>query len=214
MPGTFSPPPTSKETTSYRSRHASRHVRHARAVVHVGIANPRWRRKGSSHTLRMRNPQFYVSGKMPMDEQRHPLKNYSCNNLSKAYWHLNHVCTKVIFELRNYGIMTTAFCREALPSMMRVLRHHSFYFSWNCKSCAVLWPVIIKGVATSKMLKNMLKNEYAALFMGHNMPDIDQDLSDATGIGPILLRSWVMAYFHCRQYIMTRCDKTRCQLSR
>ena len=39
MPGTFSPPPISKETTSQWSRHASRHVRQARAVMHVGIAN-------------------------------------------------------------------------------------------------------------------------------------------------------------------------------
>ena len=29
-----------KETASKRSRHASRHVRHARAVLHVGIPNP------------------------------------------------------------------------------------------------------------------------------------------------------------------------------
>ena len=36
MPGTFYPPPTSKETASQRSRHASRHVRHVRAVMHVG----------------------------------------------------------------------------------------------------------------------------------------------------------------------------------
>ena len=39
MPGTFSPPPTSKETAGYRSRHVSRHVRDARAVMHVGIEN-------------------------------------------------------------------------------------------------------------------------------------------------------------------------------
>ena len=39
MSGTFSRPPTSKETANWRSRHASRHVRHARAVMHVGIAN-------------------------------------------------------------------------------------------------------------------------------------------------------------------------------
>ena len=39
MPGTFSPSPTSKETASKQSRHASRHVRHARALMHVGIAN-------------------------------------------------------------------------------------------------------------------------------------------------------------------------------
>ena len=34
MPGTFSPPPRVKW-----SRHASRHVRHAHAVMHAGIAN-------------------------------------------------------------------------------------------------------------------------------------------------------------------------------
>ena len=68
IPGTFSPPPTSKETASQRSRHASRHVRHARAVMHVGITNPRWRGKRSRHSRRMRNPQFYVSGKRPMGQ--------------------------------------------------------------------------------------------------------------------------------------------------
>ena len=36
MPGTFSPPPISKKTASKRPRHASRHVRHASAVMHVG----------------------------------------------------------------------------------------------------------------------------------------------------------------------------------
>ena len=66
MPGTFSQPPTSKKTVSYRSQHASRHVRHARGVKHVGIANPMWWEKRSRHSRRMCNPQFYVSGKRPM----------------------------------------------------------------------------------------------------------------------------------------------------
>ena len=39
----------------------------ARAVMHVGIANPRWRGKRSRHSWCMRNPKFYVSGKRPMD---------------------------------------------------------------------------------------------------------------------------------------------------
>ena len=43
MSGTFPPLPTSKETASYRSRHASRHVCHAHILIHVGIVNPRWR---------------------------------------------------------------------------------------------------------------------------------------------------------------------------
>ena len=66
MPGKFSPPPTSMETACQPSRHASRHVRDARAVMHVGIVNPRWWWKRSRHSRRMRNPQFYVSGKRPM----------------------------------------------------------------------------------------------------------------------------------------------------
>ena len=57
--GKVSPPPTSKETTSQRSRYAPRHVRHTRALMHVGIANPRWRGKRSRDSrLTHRNYAF------------------------------------------------------------------------------------------------------------------------------------------------------------
>ena len=68
MPGTFSPPSTLKESASKRSRHASRHVRHVRVVLPVGIAHPRWWGKRSRHSWRMRSPQFYISCKRPIDE--------------------------------------------------------------------------------------------------------------------------------------------------
>ena len=42
------------------------HHRHSRAVMQVGIANPRLRGKRSRHSRRMRNPQFYVYGKRAM----------------------------------------------------------------------------------------------------------------------------------------------------
>ena len=45
---------------------ASRHVRHPRALMHVGIANPLLREKLSRHSRRMRKPKFYVSGKRLM----------------------------------------------------------------------------------------------------------------------------------------------------
>ena len=35
-------------------------------VMHVGIANPRWRGERSRHSRRMRNSQFYVSDKRPV----------------------------------------------------------------------------------------------------------------------------------------------------
>ena len=34
---------TSNETAGYRSRYASRHVRHVRAMVYIEIDNPWWR---------------------------------------------------------------------------------------------------------------------------------------------------------------------------
>ena len=66
MPETFSRPPTSKEIASCRSRHALQHVRHALAVMHIGIDNPWWQGKHSRHSRRMHKPQIYVSGKRPM----------------------------------------------------------------------------------------------------------------------------------------------------
>ena len=93
MPGTFSPPPTSKETAGQRSRHASRHVRDACAVMHVGIANPRWRRKRSRHSpfpsRCMHKPQFHVSGKRPMDGCLHPVVVRKCNqyvHITVEHW--------------------------------------------------------------------------------------------------------------------------------
>ena len=47
-----SPPTTSKKITSSWSRHASRYMRHACAMITVRIANPRW------HSRRKHNPQF------------------------------------------------------------------------------------------------------------------------------------------------------------
>ena len=41
-------------------------TRHARAMMDVKIAHPRWRGKSSQYSRGMRNPQFYVSGKRPI----------------------------------------------------------------------------------------------------------------------------------------------------
>ena len=65
MPRTFSLPLTSKEIANKRSRHSSRHVCHARATMHVGIANPRWGEKGSRHSRRMRNRNFMYLVRSP-----------------------------------------------------------------------------------------------------------------------------------------------------
>ena len=69
-------------TAGMRSRHALRHVRDARAVMHAGITNERFPLKSaaggkcSRHSRCMRNPQFYVSGKMSMQHQRRVFDTY------------------------------------------------------------------------------------------------------------------------------------------
>ena len=64
-------------TAGKRSRHASRHVRHARAVMHAGIINEQFSLKSaagekrSRHSRRMCNLQFYVYGKRPISRKYH-----------------------------------------------------------------------------------------------------------------------------------------------
>ena len=62
----FPHPPTSNETVIQRSRHASRHVRHARAVMHVGIAYLWWRGKRSRHSRRMRTRNLTYLARGPL----------------------------------------------------------------------------------------------------------------------------------------------------
>ena len=45
---------------SLRSMHASRYVRHASVVMHVGIADPRWQGKRSRHSWRVRNFSIFL----------------------------------------------------------------------------------------------------------------------------------------------------------
>ena len=68
MPGTFSPPP----------RVGDPDMHHGTYITHVPWCMPGsltscflwswWREKRSRHSRRMRNPQFYVSGKRPMKQ--------------------------------------------------------------------------------------------------------------------------------------------------
>ena len=86
-PGPFSPPPTSKDTASQRSQHASRHVRDARAVMHVGIANPLWRENipGIPGACATCNFTYLVRGPWRV-------LNYNANMYSNIQVHLTRKC--------------------------------------------------------------------------------------------------------------------------
>ena len=73
---------------------------HTRTMMHVGIANPRWQRKRSQHSWRMRNPQFDVSGKRPMGR----LQGIYCKN-SGENWQYN---TSTFLYLVEYLVTVVA----------------------------------------------------------------------------------------------------------
>ena len=57
-----------KPLVSFPGMHHSTCIAHLPwSMIHVEIANPRWREKRSLHSRRMRNPQFYESGKRATD---------------------------------------------------------------------------------------------------------------------------------------------------
>ena len=81
MPETFSPPP----------RVSDPDMHHGTSVTHVPCWMPgsltsgfllswRWGKR-SRHFRRMRNPQFYVSGKRPMDKNFFPVMNTNENHI-------------------------------------------------------------------------------------------------------------------------------------
>ena len=101
MPGTFSPPPISKETASLWSLHASRHVRHARAMMRAGIANPRWWGKCSRHPWHMCNTQFYVSDNGPFRPLWPGTETINHANTGLALWRRRYVLCGQVVRGRN-----------------------------------------------------------------------------------------------------------------
>ena len=67
-------------------------MRHARAVMHVGIANPPWKDIRSRHSRRKGNPQYFVSGKRRIGRgvwlARYTCKH--CHQLSSEDMPLRH----------------------------------------------------------------------------------------------------------------------------
>ena len=140
MPGTFFPPPTSKGTATKRSRHASRHVRHARAVMHVGIASPRWRGKRSWHSRRIRNPQFYVSGKgsIAIDELTLSATSQDLTLFTNTRMHLFHIPQYSIenSNVQIFILIETLWNMEPLYSGICEI-------ALLCTLFALLWAVVI-----------------------------------------------------------------------
>ena len=94
MPGTFSPSPRVNDPDMH----------HGTCVTHVPWCMPgsltsgflwsRWLEKRSQHSRRMRNPQFYLSGKGPMSSTVCPQVGHMCDE-SDEWWVWVRMCVCV-----------------------------------------------------------------------------------------------------------------------
>ena len=107
MPGTFSPPPRVSDPDMHHGTCATRVPWCMPGSLTSGILLSRWQGKHSLHSRRMRNPQFYASGKRPI---RH-LNIDSSPNLAK-YWSCRmcvwHSSTSLLFY-RRWGLKRLFF---------------------------------------------------------------------------------------------------------
>ena len=122
----FPPTSTLKEIASYRSRYESWHVRHARAVMKVGIANPRWRGKPSWHSWRIHNPQVYVSGKRPMLSSRYAQpRDWISQLTNKGVLPIPNICIDICLQTTYISIYDIMYIKKQIHS--EFTSHHAFY---------------------------------------------------------------------------------------
>ena len=88
--------------------------------MHAGIANPRWRGKRSRHSRCMRNPQFYLSGKRPIQDD-------TCIALHTSTICILSCSSEYIFELQEITSLT-----HLTPDKMAAISQTtcSNIFSW------------------------------------------------------------------------------------
>ena len=131
-PGTFCAAPTSKETAGKRSRHASQHVPGARAVMHVGIAHPRWRGNipGITGACATRNFAYLVNG--PYWSWWHIWQSHRATNRKfRKYPGGTDTQAHAIIVKRTYGsishicqiIMRTVWMRNSVVGKFLEVRH-------------------------------------------------------------------------------------------
>ena len=80
MPGTFSPPPRVSDPDMHRGTSLTHGPWCMSGSLTSDFLRSRWRVRRSRHSRRMRNPQFYVSGKWPMQIQTRILREKSASS--------------------------------------------------------------------------------------------------------------------------------------
>ena len=132
MSGMFSPPPR----VSYPDMH------HSTCAMHVpwcmtgsltsGFLWRRWRGKRSRHSRRMRNPQFYISGKKPIME---PLMLVANKCLFMLSFHLIPSNDKYLLTHMSYSLMSQRWNKTNGLTSSIVTNNNIL----NCSKCPSYW---------------------------------------------------------------------------
>ena len=138
--------------------------------MHGGIANPCWREKRSRHYWRMRKPQRYVSGKMPMSSLK---SSYTKKWLNGIRWiHITHytdaMLAYVCILLLRFNLIIKIFSYVVAPNLklFTCIAYHSLFLNvmWArlcvyflVYTCTTLewWPTVqvyMSAVQTSHSL--------------------------------------------------------------
>ena len=94
-------------------------MRHASAVMYVAIANSRWRGKRSRLSRRMRNPQFFVSGKRHMVLN---MSNRSMTSMTKWCNYIVSLVAKMKLRFKHIFIISQIYHKE---NKYQIFTHHA-----------------------------------------------------------------------------------------
>ena len=142
----FPPPPISKETVSWRSRHASRHVRDARAVMHVGIACLWWRGKRSRHSRRMRTRKFAYLARGPWNKNSFHVTGPSWReSIETSMWRQsNEYNTRVpVFMSWSKNVNTLIWPRSVLGDVLWTTLNESLLITSHVRTVTSKMPFYI-----------------------------------------------------------------------
>ena len=136
--------------------------------MHVGIASPRRRGKRSRHSRRMRNPQFYVSGKRPI-----PTGQVSAH----VYLHVsmtNHVILNT-FYFHSCCIFLSQLKYQYLYNLWKMILFSKINtpFCWKFPWCVTLSMLLVLGEGNPKSTGGFFRqwpimHSYKVIFLNLN----------------------------------------------
>ena len=144
MLGTFFPPPRVSDPDMYHATYVTRVPwcipGSLTSALTSGFLWSRWRGKRSLHSRRMGHPQFYVSGKRPMEMLSNgtlvkltPHYLYNVQNSQQMYCISHYINISYAYINHQTQIIGAANMMNKVQSTERVIKYHSMFVEYHDK---------------------------------------------------------------------------------